>query len=289
MHTAPHRALVLAAVLILPASTALLHAQTKSAEGVIVAPAPASSSPNPGQDRVVARGHAGLQALFRATAADFAAFPRRRSTWVILGIGAGAAALGHPADDDTNRHLVGSPSFERFWTPGKWIGAPYVQAGTGAALYLLGRYVLPRPDGESRTSRVSHLGIDLVRAQVVSQAIVLGMKNVTRRERPTGECCAFPSGHAATAFATAAVLERHFGYRRAWPTLLAAAYVGTSRLHDNRHFLSDVLFGSAVGIATGWVVVGRHGRSEFAVTPAPVRGGIALMFTRQPARTGERE
>jgi membrane-associated phospholipid phosphatase len=59
--------------------------------------------------------------------------------------------------------------------------------------------------------------------------------------------------------------------------------VGTSRLHDNRHFLSDVLFGSAVGVATGWTVVGRHGRSHFALIPVPVRGGVALSLTRVPA------
>ena len=60
-----------------------------------------------------------------------------------------------------------------------------------------------------------------------------------------GECYAFPSGHAASAFAAASVLERHFGYRASWPALAAATYVGTSRLVDDRHFLSDVVFGAA--------------------------------------------
>jgi len=103
-----------------------------------------------------------------------------------------------------------------------------------------------------------------------------------RRDRPTGECCSFPSGHAATAFAAASVLERHLGYRAAWPTLLIATYVGVSRLHDNRHFLSDVVFGSSIGMATGWTVVGRHGRNEYALVPVPVRGGMAVALTRLP-------
>jgi membrane-associated phospholipid phosphatase len=77
-------------------------------------------------------------------------------------------------------------------------------------------------------------------------------------------------------------LERHLGYRAAWPTLLAASYVAVSRLHDNRHFVSDIFFGSAIGMATGWTIVGRHGRNEYAVVPLPVnRGmGIALMRVR---------
>ena len=125
-------------------------------------------------------------------------------------------------------------------------------------------------------------GFDLLRAQIVSQAITHAIKYSVQRDRPTGECCAFPSGHAASAFATAAVIERHFGYRLAWPTVIAATYVGASRLHDNRHFLSDVVFGAAVGTATGWTIVGRHGRETFALMPTPVDGGMMLAVVPVP-------
>jgi membrane-associated phospholipid phosphatase len=127
---------------------------------------------------------------------------------------------------------------------------------------------------------MSHLGYDLLRAQILSQAFIHSIKFAVRRDRPTGECCSFPSGHAATAFATAAVLERHLGYRAAWPTLVIASYVAVSRLHDNRHFLSDILFGSSIGMATGWTIVGRHGRDEYALVPMPVRGGMGIALTR---------
>ena len=65
------------------------------------------------------------------------------------------------------------------------------------------------------------------------------------------------------------------------PTFAIATYVAASRLHDNRHFLSDVIFGGAIGMASGWTVVGRHGRKSFALMPVPVRGGIAVVATRQ--------
>ena len=133
-----------------------------------------------------------------------------------------------------------------------------------------------------KTNKVSHLGFDLIRALVVSQALTQGIKQAVRRDRPTGECCAFPSGHASATFAVASVLERHLGYRGAWPTFLIASYVAASRLHDNRHFLSDVLFGGALGIASGWTVVGRHGRSSYALMPVPVRGGLMLSLTPKP-------
>lgn len=224
--------------------------------------------------------HTGFSAFARALGSDFAAFPRRPSTWVILGIGAGAALLAHPIDDDVNAHLVGSKSFSRFWEPGHIVGSVGVQGGLALGLYFGGRYLVPAVQGQPRTNKWSHLGYDLLRAQLLSQAFIQGIKLGVRRDRPSGDCCGFPSGHAASAFATAAVLERHLGYRAAWPTLLAATYVATSRLHDNVHFLSDVLFGSAIGMATGWTVVGRHGRNEYTLLPVPVRGGFALALTR---------
>ena len=150
-------------------------------------------------------GHTGFQAFIRTTGADFKAFPRRRSTWVILAIGAGAAAASHPVDDEVNARLVGSPAVGRLFAPGKWIGSVYVQAGTAAGLYVIGRYILPRTEGEPKTNKVSHLGFDLLRGVIVSQALTQGIKIAVRRDRPTGECCAFPSGHASAAFATASI------------------------------------------------------------------------------------
>ncbi len=222
----------------------------------------------------------GIRAFVGTIASDVAALPRRRSTWMILAIGGGAAALAHGADDSLNGRLSGSRGTERFFAAGQWAGASWVQTTTAAGLYVVGRFVLPPAEGMPQTNKVSHLGFDLLRAQLLSQVFVRGIKNTVRRERPTGECCAFPSGHAANAFAAASVLERHFGYRAAWPTLLLATYVGASRLHDNRHYLSDVLFGSAVGMSIGWTIVGRHGRSVYTIAPMPVPDGVGIALVR---------
>ena len=179
--------------------------------------------------------------------------------------------------------LAGSTAVGRFFTAGKWIGTDYVQAGSAISLYLVGRYILPHAEGEPKSNKVSHLGFDLLRALIVSQSLTQGIKVAVQRARPTGECCSFPSGHASATFATAAVLERHFGYRGAWPTFVVASYVAASRLHDKRHFLSDVVFGSALGMASGWTVVGRHGRSSFALAPVPIPGGFMVSITHDPS------
>lgn len=220
----------------------------------------------------------GIRALVETTGRDFATLPRRQSTWVILAIGGASAALAHPADDSVNGALAGSRSANRFFAVGEWAGKGSVQFGAAAGLYVAGRWLLPRD--EPTTTKTRHLGFDLFRAQILSQAIGRGIRYSVRRERPTGECCSFPSGHAINAFAAASVLERHLGFRAAWPTLALAGYVGMSRLHENRHYLSDVLVGAAVGTSIGWTVVGRHGRSAYAVIPVSVPGGVALMLAR---------
>jgi PAP2 superfamily protein len=223
--------------------------------------------------------HTGWGTLIKDTGRDFAYFPRRKSTWVLLAGGAVAALAVHPADDYVESHIVGNDTAEKIFKPGKIIGGTAFQLGTAVGLWAVGRYILPH-EGESKTNKVSHLGFDLLRAQIVSQALVHGMKYTGQRDRPTGECCAFPSGHATSAFAAASVIERHFGYRASWPALLAASYVGASRLVENRHWLSDVVFGAALGEAVGWTVVGRHGRSGYALQPVPVRGGMMVAFVR---------
>jgi len=224
--------------------------------------------------------HTGFTELVRGTASDFASFPRRKSTWVILAIGGAAAAAAHPVDDDVNARLQGSDAADWFFAAGKVIGSGWVQGGASVGTYLIGRYAMASTEG--RTNKVSHIGIDLIRAQLIDMALTYGIKVSVQRDRPTGECCSFPSGHASMSFASATVLERHFGYRNAWPTLVIASYVAASRLHDNRHFLSDVLFGSALGMASGWTVVGRHGRERFTVLPAPIPGGVMVTVTRAP-------
>ena len=235
-----------------------------------------------------APAHTGWRSLFKETGKDFLAFPRRRSTWVILGVGGAAAALVHPFDDTFNAHLSGDGA-GRFFALGKYLGAAYTQVGVALGMYVYGRLTADKAaDGRRVTNKWTHLGFDLLRAQMVSQVLVQSIKYTVQRDRPTGECCAFPSGHAATAFAVASVIERHFGYRLAWPTLLAATYVAASRLHDNRHYLSDVVFGASLGMATGWTVVGRHGRDAYALVPTPVRGGMLLSVVRAPAATNRR-
>jgi membrane-associated phospholipid phosphatase len=121
--------------------------------------------------------------------------------------------------------------------------------------------------------------MDLIRSLAVSEAIVNALKYTTRRERPDGSARnSFPSGHASDTFAVATALERHFGWKFAVPAYVFSSYVAMSRLPDNKHWLSDVVFGSSVGIIAGRTVT-RHGR-EFPVVITRVPGGAAILYVR---------
>lgn len=84
----------------------------------------------------------------------------------------------------------------------------------------------------------------------------------------------FPSGHAATAFATAAALGVWVpGRRRAW-LIAVASGVGASRIVLNAHFLSDVLGGAIFGWWAG--EAGLHLATRYLAPrwTARRRGGV---------------
>ena len=65
----------------------------------------------------------------------------------------------------------------------------------------------------------------------------------------------FPSGHATMAFAAAAALDRETSSR--WVPAIGyplAGLVAWSRLHDHKHWPSDVVAGAAVGFGVAWKV-----------------------------------
>ena len=102
-------------------------------------------------------------------------------------------------------------------------------------------------------------GWGTVRLAVVTLAgtnlVVEVTKRAVDRTRPDGEHrrsnASFPSSHAANAFALAWVLTARWK-RLGWGFFPVAILVAYSRMYLNRHFLSDVVVGAAVGMAVSW-------------------------------------
>jgi hypothetical protein len=231
--------------------------------------------PAPSLERVQPAGpaptprHTGVKALFRDLVSDVAHLPSTENAlWASAG---GVAALAvHPADQSVTHAMVNSDFAHAFFKPGAVIGALPTLLGTSITVYAVGR--------AKDQPKVSHTGMDLIQALLVSEGLVEALKFATQRERPDGTPRSFPSGHASDTFAVATALERHLGWRGAVPAYIVASYVAISRLPANRHWLSDVVFGSTVGIIAGRTVT-RHGR-EFPVTVIPTPGGVAIAYVR---------
>lgn len=212
--------------------------------------------------------------LFTGLGDDFRHLPSRNAA-IVLGV-AGALSLSvHPHDRAVTQTAAGSASLDQFFEVGDVVGGG-VQAGGALATYLLGR--------ASHRTRIAALGSDLVQAQIVNTVLTQGVKFSVGRPRPDGSRFSFPSGHTSATFATATVLQRHFGWKAGVPAYALAGYVAASRLQENKHFASDVIFGAAVGIVSGRAVTVGHGRGTFAVSPIATRYGGGISFTRVGAR-----
>lgn len=103
------------------------------------------------------------------------------------------------------------------------------------------------------------MGIALLAGYLLGEVL---LKNVIQRPRPftlwpemellihapSGYSC--PSGHTTSSFAAATAV---FCFRKKWGAvaLAGAALIGFSRMYFTVHYLTDVLFGVALGVACG--------------------------------------
>ena len=91
-------------------------------------------------------------------------------------------------------------------------------------------------------------------SQLAGAAVVYPMKFIVQRERPNGsDNKSFPSGHATRAFVSAEFLHQEFGHLSPWVSIAGYTTAGATaylRLYQNKHWLSDVLAGAAIGMAS---------------------------------------
>ncbi|MCI1785277.1 MAG: phosphatase PAP2 family protein [Bacteroidales bacterium] len=91
----------------------------------------------------------------------------------------------------------------------------------------------------------------LVIANAINAGITLAGKHIINKKRPGGEDYSFPSGHSSVSFTNAAVL--YYEFKDTSPVLAYSGYaiatvVAGSRIVNNRHWLSDVMVGSGLGM-----------------------------------------
>jgi membrane-associated phospholipid phosphatase len=208
--------------------------------------------------------------LFKQSAGDFKRLPSKETAkW--LGLGAFIAVIGATMDQPATNQLSGARSLEVPFQPGQMIGGARFQLAGALGAYTLGHATGNR--------KVAQVGSDLLRAQILSQAVTAGIKMAAQRTRPDGTQYSFPSGHSSVTFASATVLQRNLGWKVGIPAYAVASYVAASRIQERRHFLSDVAFGAVIGIVAGRTVTVGRGESRFAVAPMAAPGGGGVSFS----------
>ncbi len=206
---------------------------------------------------------------------DLKRYPSRDSA-LTLALGGAFSLATRPIDQYVTDHATAGGTDQVFHAGGM-VGGGYTQVGGAVATYVIGRI--------ARSARISHLGADLIRAQALNGFITHGMKLAVRRSRPGGApghlpaTYSFPSAHASSTWTSATVLWRHLGWKAGVPATLVATFASGARIQQKQHFLSDVTFGAALGIAAGRTITVGHSGREFVAAPLLTPGGAGVVFT----------
>ena len=113
--------------------------------------------------------------------------------------------------------------------------------GIGGQLIVLGSLKYGSNEFNSTTSAI-----------IGNVLCTYGLKFVSGRVRPDGSNRrSFPSGHTSSSFLAATIAHDLYGRKVSAPAYVLAGLTGLSRIHDDKHYLSDVIFGASLGIALG--------------------------------------
>lgn len=101
----------------------------------------------------------------------------------------------------------------------------------------------------------------LIKGQVINLGMVYLLKKTLKKTRPDGTAYSFPSGHTANAFAGATMLAIEYGENHKWVPYASygvATGIGVMRMANNKHYISDVLFGAGLGILSMKIAYWTH-------------------------------
>lgn len=123
----------------------------------------------------------------------------------------------------------------------------YMQYAPGAIVYGLNALGIK---GHHTVGRAS---LSLGMSMAIMGIAVNSLKYSVKEPRPDGSANnSFPSGHTAMAFTMATFLHKEYGvYRSPLYSMLGFALAGATgvyRVLNNKHWISDVMFGAGVGI-----------------------------------------
>ena len=189
-----------------------------------------------------------------------------------LVLGAVLTGLAFPLDNGIRSELTEHPTHELVWTD--------VGNGYGNGLFLGATALTTTGIGLAIGSDdLRTTGVTLIKGVAIELTTVAILKNVISRQRPDStDYESFPSGHSSGAFTVSTILARRYGWRIAIPAYALAMTTAYARMEDNRHFLSDVVAGAAIGFTVGELVSMRPERRNGSIVPVIGRSGIGILI-----------
>ena len=198
---------------------------------------------------------------------------------LILGAAGGLSAVSrgswdHRVDRSFRNH-EGS-LFEKTGDTGSVLGSPLLHFGVALTAYGYGV--------GTENDELYGFSKSLTQALILNGLVTSGLKLAANDHSPNGEDWAWPSGHTSSTATVAAVAWEYYGWKAGLPLYLVTGFVAASRLEDREHWLSDVIFGAALGAVIGHSVA--QGRQlevgGFTVLPyVRPEGGAGLMFAKR--------
>jgi PAP2 superfamily protein len=146
-----------------------------------------------------------------------------------------------------------------------YLGESYTLGALAGATYLIGR--------KTNNARARETGLLSLEAMIDSGIVVGALKGISQRQRPLDGRdrseffdggSSFPSGHSIQVWSVATLVANEYSKSRA---VEVAAYglataVSIARFTGHKHYLSDVLVGSALGYGIGRYVFKAHHQTD---------------------------
>lgn len=184
-----------------------------------------------------------------------------------------------------------------FWDIPTFYGYVQYPSILGAAMYATGLF--------ARNNWIRITGRQLIQALVYGGTLTMGIRYALGRHRPytsnndqyefewftsDGELQSFPSGHTVVAMTTSTIMAERIDTWWARAVLYPMAFLtGYARIYNDKHWLSDVIFGLAIGYSSAKLVLNQEERrekeakkkekksgSEFSILPAV--NGLVLCY-----------
>lgn len=191
---------------------------------------------------------------------------------IILGAGIGSTLIAFSLDNSFRNYFANQDRLRGFENLGNLWGSPVISFGIGFGILGTG-LAFERPY-EIEVAK------SLFEALFVDTALVLSLKVSVLRERPDGsDHYSFPSGHSSNAFTIAGNLMEMYGPAVGVPALGMGVLTQISRMASNVHYLSDTIFGAALGYIVGRSYAQHHLAREPGGLRDKNQGHASLRFT----------